>query len=96
MPCENILKYAKGADILIHETYSQAGYEKRDEFWQNYHAINHTSTVQLAEIANQTKPELLILYHVLYWGYSDADILAEIAEHYDGKVIVSKDLMVIE
>ena len=96
MPCENILKYAKDADVLIHEVYSQAGFEKKDEFWQNYHAINHTSTTQLAEIAKQTQPELLVLYHVLYWGHSDEDILTEIAEHYDGKVIVSKDLMVIE
>ena len=96
MPCDNILKYAKGADILIHEVYSQAGFEKKDDFWKNYHAINHTSTTQLAEIANQTQPGLIILYHVLYWGHSDEEILAEIAKYYDGKVIISKDLLVIE
>lgn len=96
MPCDNILKYAKDADVLIHEVYSQAGFEKKDSFWKNYHAINHTSTIQLAEIAKQTRPELLILYHVLYWGHTDQDILAEIAHRYDGKTIVSKDLMVIE
>lgn len=96
MPCENILKYAKDADILIHEVYSQAGFEKKDEFWQSYHSINHTSTTQLAEIANQTQPGLLILYHVLYWGNNDEHILAEIAKHYAGKVMVSEDLMVVE
>ncbi len=90
-PNDNILKYAKGADILIHEVYKAADYDKKTEFWQKYHKQNHTSTHELAKIANQTKPGLLILYHTLYWGATDQDILDEISTIYKGKVVVGAD-----
>lgn len=95
-PCENLLKYGKDADILVHEVYSQAGFEKRDAFWQNYHAMNHTSTVELATIANELKPKLLVLNHVLFWGSGEQEILAEIAESYVGDVVLGQDLQVFE
>ena len=95
-PCENILRYAQGADILIHEVYCQKGFEKKDEFWRTYHAINHTSTHELAEIANQIRPGLLVLTHTLFWGCSAQEILDEIAESYSGAVVVGADLQVFE
>lgn len=95
-PCENILKYSKGADILIHEVYSFNRWTKRNEFWKKYHAANHTSTYELGELAAKSQPGKLILYHVLAWGDSNKDLLNEISEKYKGEVIVGQDLMVIE
>ena len=91
-PCENIIKYGKGADILIHEVYSQIGFEKRSKDWQKYHAAHHTSTRQLAEIANQTQPGLLVLYHVLFWGTGPQELLKEITSRYNGRVALASDL----
>ncbi len=95
-PCENLVKYAKGADILIHEVYSYAGWEKKDEFWKKYHASNHTSTYELGEIAAKTKPGKLVLTHLLFWGATEQEMINEIGEKYKGEVIVGKDLMVID
>jgi ribonuclease Z len=95
-PCENILKYSKDADILIHEVYSYFRWTKRNDFWQKYHAANHTSTYELGELAAKTKPGKVVLYHLLFWGDSEEDLLNEIAEKYDGEVIVGRDFMVIE
>ncbi len=95
-PCANILKYAQGADILIHEVYSYFRWTKRNDFWQKYHAANHTSTYELGELAAKTKPGKVVLYHILFWGDSEEDLLREIGEKYDGKVIAGRDLMVIE
>ena len=95
-PSENLIKYAIDADILIHEVYYKQAFDKKNDFWKKYHAQNHTSTHELAKIANQTKPGLLVLYHILYWGGSDADLLSEISEIYTGKVIVGSDLLVID
>ena len=95
-PCKNIIKYSKGADILIHEVYYKKGYDTKDEIWKKYHADHHTSTYELAEIVNKTNPELLVLYHTLYWGGTDQDILNEIKEKYDGKVVVGKDMELIK
>jgi ribonuclease BN (tRNA processing enzyme) len=95
-PCENILKYSKGADILIHEVYSYKRWTKRNEFWKKYHAANHTSTFELGELAAKTQPGKLVLYHLLFWGDSEEDLLNEIATKYDGEVIVGRDFRVIE
>ncbi len=91
-PSEKVAEYAKGADILIHEIYSHEKYLTKNDFWKKYHALNHTSTFELAKIANKSKPKLIILNHVLNWGATDEEMLAEIAQTYSGKVIVSKDL----
>jgi ribonuclease BN (tRNA processing enzyme) len=95
-PCDNIVKYSKGADILVHEVYSMSGFEKKDAFWKAYHSANHTSTHELAELANKTKPDLLILYHILFWGATEEQLSKEILERYNGKVIVGCDLGVYE
>ena len=89
-PSEIIIEYAAGADILIHEVYSKKGYDTKTEFWRKYHACNHTSTFELADIANQAKPKLIVLYHILFWGSNDKDILQEISTDYSWKVIVGK------
>jgi ribonuclease Z len=95
-PGENIVNYSKDADILIHEVYYQKGFEGKDKFWKTYHSRNHTSTYELAEIANKAKPGLIVLYHILFWGATDEDLLNEISEKYNGKVVVGSDLDVFE
>ncbi|UCE08855.1 MAG: MBL fold metallo-hydrolase [bacterium] len=93
-PCENIIKYGQGADILIHEVYYKKGFDQKNEFWKKYHSQNHTSTYELGEIANQTKPGLVILYHILFWGAIELDLLNEISEKYKGRVVVGADLAI--
>lgn len=95
-PCDNIIQFAKGADILIHEVYSQKGFEKRSPIWQKYHAHHHTSTHELALIAQKTQPKLLILYHVLFWGTSSQELLREIKDRYNGNVVIGSDLDIYE
>lgn len=91
-PSETIVKYSKNADILVHEVYSKKGFDVRSKFWQNYHSKQHTSTIELGEIASKAKPKLVVLYHVLDWGATEKEMLNEISTKYSGKVIVSRDL----
>jgi len=91
-PSEKIIEYASGADILVHEVYSRAGYEKKSSVWKSYHAAHHTSTLELAEIARQAEPGLVVLYHILFWGATEAQLLDEISGIYKGKVMVGRDL----
>ncbi len=93
-PSPTILEHCQGCDVLIHEVYSQAGFQKRPPEWQAYHAKFHTSTVELARIANQAKPGLLILYHQLVWSSTPEEMLREIRHHYNGKVVFGNDLEV--
>jgi len=91
-PCEKLIKYSARADVLIHEVYSQAGFEKRTGDWKKYHKQHHTSTIELGEIASKAKPKLVILYHILYWGSTEQQLLDEIKTKYEGNVVVGKDL----
>ena len=92
VPSETVVENCDGCDVLIHEVYSVVRFEKRSEVWKKYHASSHTSTHELAELASRAKPELLILYHQLFWGATDEELLSEIQERYDGKVVSGKDL----
>ncbi|NOX84979.1 MAG: MBL fold metallo-hydrolase [Chlorobi bacterium] len=91
-PSEKMIEYAKGADILVHEVYSQAKFDSLSDFWKTYHKQNHTSTVELAKIASAAQPGLLVLYHILFWGATEKEIYDEITEKYKGRVIVGHDL----
>jgi ribonuclease Z len=91
-PSDKVIEYAKNADILVHEVYSQSGFEKKDDTWKTYHASHHTSTVELAEIAGKASPKLVVLYHILFWGASEQELLDEISKIYKGKVIAGQDL----
>lgn len=91
-PSEKLTAYAQNADILVHEVYSQAGFDKKDAAWKAYHAKHHTSTYQLGEIATKAQPKLVVLYHILYWGATEEDLLKEVHETYGGKVVVGWDL----
>lgn len=91
-PSKKVIDYATGADILVHEVYSQAGFETKSEDWKTYHREHHTSTHELAEIARRTTPGKVVLYHILYWGSSKGELLEEIHSVYQGDVFVGEDL----
>ena len=95
-PCESIKKYSKNVDILVHEVYYKGAFDRQDDLWKRYHLDHHTSTHELAELAKETKPKLLVLYHTLYWGSDEQDLLDEIGEIYNGLVVVGADFQVFE
>jgi len=91
-PCQNLIDIAKGCDILIHEVYSAVGLKERPEDWQKYHSTVHTSSYELADIANKVKPSLLVLYHQLLWSKTEKELISEVSERYKGEVVSGQDL----
>jgi ribonuclease BN (tRNA processing enzyme) len=91
-PTEAIVAQSRGCDVLLHEVYPVGQFEGLPPEWQRYHAQVHTSTHELARIAAEAQPGLLVLYHQLFWGASDRELLDEIAEHYAGPVVSACDL----
>ncbi len=90
----DMIEQARGVDLLIHEVYCEAGFATRSEQWKKYHRSFHTSSRDLARIAAEAKPKLLVLYHVLLWGQSEGQLLKEIQEIYKRPVAVGRDLQV--
>jgi ribonuclease BN (tRNA processing enzyme) len=93
---QSLVENAKNCDILVHEIFSQSGLDKREERWKRYHSTFHTSPSQLAEIANQVKPKLLVLTHLLFFGESKENLLEEVKKKYKGLVALATDLDVYE
>ncbi len=91
-PSESIVEACNGCDVLVHEVYSDAGFGRRPADWQRYHADAHTSARELAAIAARARPALLVLYHQLFWGTSETDLVREVSEHYAGRVVSGRDL----
>ncbi|RMG55172.1 MAG: MBL fold metallo-hydrolase [Acidobacteria bacterium] len=91
-PSRSIIENCRGCDVLIHEVYSYAKFQTRPPEWQRYHAHFHTSTRELADIATKAQPKLLILYHQLFWGATEEELLREIKEIYKGRVVSGHDL----
>jgi ribonuclease Z len=96
-PSPALERAAQGANLLIHEVYPESRLrpEQRPggEDWPRYMRAFHTSDRELGAIAARAKPGLLILYHVVRMGGTDAELLAGIrAGGYLGRVILGRDL----
>lgn len=97
-PTDEIVRQCNGCDVLIHETYSPSSIVPMMPDWKAYRAKYHTSTQQLAELAERAKPKLLAVYHIAGRNpegdgrYSDEQILHEITATYKGQVVIAKDL----
>ena len=92
---ENLKKYGKELDILVHEVFSSETFVNKSKEWQIYHNAHHTSSIDLGIIANELKPKKLVLSHILFWGASNESLLNDIRHNYNGPTIIAEDLMVI-
>jgi ribonuclease Z len=62
-PSDELVAHCRPCDVLIHEAYSPTNQLPNMPDWPKYRAKYHTSTDELADIANQTKPGSLIVYY---------------------------------
>ena len=81
-PCEQTVRLADGADILIHEAGGAS--------------FGHSSAGQAGEIATQAEVGKLYLIHYPTGKFANGNIAAEARKTYKGEVIVAKDFMTIE
>lgn len=94
-PAPDVIERAcAGCDVLVHEVYAQAGFERREPVWQAYHSRFHTSGPELGEIAQSARPGILLLTHQLLWGATPEQLLAEVRAGFDGDVRFGNDLEV--
>ena len=75
---------------MIHEAHTPAWLATRPDTFQRFAAKYHTTTTELAELARQAKPRLLILYH--YSSLSPEELFGEMLARYPGHFVVGRDL----
>jgi ribonuclease BN (tRNA processing enzyme) len=95
-PTQALVEHSRGCDVLIHEAYSLLACRNAAHPSPEFRRRHHTSTIELATIANAVKPGLLVTYHRSHVGEessgSDDILIDEIREHYAGKVVAARDL----
>ena len=95
-PTQALLDHSRGCDVLIHDAYSLLEARNAARPTPEFRRRHHTSSLELAEIANTVKPRLLVTYHRSHAGEEPQgrqDILVEeIRQIYRGEVVAARDL----
>ncbi|MGH9580437.1 MAG: MBL fold metallo-hydrolase [Terriglobales bacterium] len=95
-PSANLVRHAKGADVLIHEAYLPEWLDQVDapevaarlKFY-------HSTPEEAGEAAQQAGVKLLVLTHLVPGG-NEETYRERAASHFQGQVLVGRDLMCVE
>jgi ribonuclease BN (tRNA processing enzyme) len=93
-PTDAVVEACDGCDVLVHEVYPQQGFDRLPAEGKAYFADFHTSAVGLGRLAARARPRLLVLYHQVFLGSTDEEILREVRGGFSGRVVSGKDLEV--
>ncbi len=91
-PTDAVVDACHGCDVLVHEVYDAERMKARPPAWQAYFRRYHTSTYELGALAARARPKLLLLVHQIYSGGADADLVAQVATRFSGRVVSAHDL----
>lgn len=81
-PCEQTIRLAEGADILIHEAAGAT--------------FGHSSAEQAGQIATEAEVGKLYLIHYPTGRFANGDIGAEASRTYKGEIVIATDFMTID
>jgi ribonuclease Z len=98
---QNVIKYGKGADLLVHEV-AMARPELMKEAYIQRIIGHHTTPYDCGRVFAQTRPKLAAFTHVVQLASPQVppptldELIAEVRQTYDGEFIVGEDLMSFE
>ncbi len=97
-PTPNLVHYAQGVDLLVHEVVSPAAMARsgRDSTQARAVISYHTTPEQAGRIFAETKPKLAVYSHIGPPGATAEDLIGPARANYAGPLVVGEDLMVIE
>jgi ribonuclease Z len=98
---QNVIKYGKGADLLVHEV-AMARPELMKEPYIQRIIGHHTVPYDCGRVFAQTRPKLAAFTHVVLLASKEVPppsldaLVAEVRQTYDGPLEVGEDLMSFE
>jgi ribonuclease Z len=95
---QNLIRYAQGVDLLVHEVASPESFERAGVQPERAKTIvaHHSTPEQAGEVFARTKPRLAVFSHIVQADASEHDLIPPTRKHYAGPVEVGEDLMIIE
>ena len=99
-PCDNVVRLAAGADVLVHEVIDVDALTQRIARLPNYEAVrnhlasSHTAPEQVGEIATRAGVGTLVLSHLVPGDFeiSEQEWEARVQPHFDGEIVCGVDL----
>jgi ribonuclease Z len=90
---ENLIKFAKGTDLLIHEVAIAPDTLSKSD--SRYNILTHHSTPeQTAMVFTEVRPKLAVYSHIVkLYGATEQEILKRAKANYSGPIIMGEDLM---
>jgi ribonuclease Z len=98
---QNVIRYGKGADLLVHEV-AMARPELMKEAYIQRIIGHHTTPYDCGRVFAQTRPKLAAYTHVVQLASPTVppptveEMLAQTRETYDGPLVMGEDLMSFE
>ena len=98
-PCENLMRWSRGVDVLVHECcemaktswYPGCGWGSIEEKIRDL-ASYHTQPEDLGRVAESARPGRLVVSHLMP-GSDPAELKAAAEKHYRGPVTIGEDLL---
>ena len=92
-PSENLIRFAQGADVLVHEAYLPEHFDRVDtpEVAARLKSY-HTSAEEVGEVAQRAGVKLLVITHVIPED-AEAVFLERAGKQFKGKIVVGRDMM---
>jgi ribonuclease Z len=96
---ENLIKYATGVDLLIHQAAMAKDELLEKSIAFRYIIDHHTKPEEAGIVFARTKPKLAALYHIVLLtdgripAPTEVDVLERARKNYPGPIVVAEDLM---
>lgn len=90
---ENLIRFAKGTDLLIHEVaITPDTLSKSDPMYPVF--AHHTTVEEAAKVFNEVKPKLAAYSHIVkIYGRNEQELLRRTKANYSGRFVIGEDLM---
>jgi ribonuclease Z len=98
--CDNLVAWAKDADLLVHECFIHPEMVARrggrsDAGLENV-AAYHTLSSEVGKVATRAGARLLVLNHLVPVEFDRAALLREVAADFAGPVVIGEDLLTVD
>lgn len=92
---ENLIRYARGAHVLVHEVAAASAGPAASEETKSFLAM-HTSPEDAGKTFKGARPYLAVYSPIMLFGVSEEELLRRTRRFYRGLVEIGRDLMIIE
>jgi ribonuclease Z len=95
-PSENLIRFAKATDLLVHEVYDVDEETLRRSPKERIIMRHHSTPEQAGEVFSRVQPKLALYSHIGRRDVAAAKLIELRRKTYSGPLEVGEDLMTIE